>query len=56
MLVLPDQLASLVKCIENLGKDCLTGENMVELVAVIDRLMNEHFFKEEERVEKRKET
>lgn len=53
--VLPDHLASLAKCIENLGKGCLTGEHMVELVAIIDRLMNEHFSKQEERVEKRKD-
>lgn len=53
--VLPEHLASLAKCIENLGKGCLTGEHMVELIGIIDKLMIEHFAKQEERIERRKD-
>ncbi|GAB1601055.1 importin-5-like [Argonauta hians] len=53
--VVPDHLASLAKCIENLGKGCLSQEHMCELVAIIDSFMKDHFCRQEERIERRKD-
>ena len=53
--VLPEHLHSLSKCIEKLGKGCLSAENMNLLMTLIERYMKKHFSKQEERHEKRKD-
>lgn len=47
--VLAEQLASLAKCVENLGTGCLTEELMKELMKILNRLFNDHFERSKER-------
>nr|CAG4640621.1 EOG090X00U8 [Eulimnadia texana] len=53
--VLAEQLGSLAKCIETLGKGCLSDASMGELVNIMGRLLKEHFERSVERQEKRKD-
>ncbi|XP_023336717.1 importin-5 [Eurytemora carolleeae] len=51
--VLAELLASLARCIELLGKDCLGVTGLEETVVLLDKTMTEHFRREEERAGKR---
>jgi len=51
--VMAELLASLSKCVELLGKDCLGQDGMVEAVGLIEKAMVEHFKRAEERAGKR---
>ncbi|XP_071084426.1 importin-5-like [Haliotis cracherodii] len=53
--VLPEHLNSLAKCVEKLGKGCLTDEYMKQLVQSLDKLLKDHSSRQEERQEKRKD-
>ncbi|OWF47177.1 importin-5-like [Mizuhopecten yessoensis] len=51
--VLPEHMNSLAKCIEKLGKGCLTMENLNLLTQLVDKQLQEHFKKQDERQVKR---
>ncbi|XP_041352900.1 importin-5-like [Gigantopelta aegis] len=51
--VLPEHLNSMSKCIEKLGKGCLTDQHMAELISSLDKLLGEHFKRQDERAQKR---
>ncbi|KAL3846795.1 hypothetical protein ACJMK2_017751 [Sinanodonta woodiana] len=53
--VLPEHMASLARCIELLGKGCLSSENISQLLQILDKQLKEHFTRQEERQEKRKD-
>ncbi|RUS70137.1 hypothetical protein EGW08_022100 [Elysia chlorotica] len=53
--VLPEYLASFAKCIEALGKGCLSEQDMGSLVSLMDKLLKQHFQRHVERQEKRKD-
>uniref|UniRef100_A0A0B7BDA3 TOG domain-containing protein n=1 Tax=Arion vulgaris TaxID=1028688 RepID=A0A0B7BDA3_9EUPU len=53
--VLPEYLASFAKCIESLGKGCLSDEDMSTLVTLLDNLLKQHFVRQLQRLEKRKD-
>jgi len=53
--VLPEYLSSFAKCIEILGKGCLADADMASLVALIDKLLKQHFVRYAQRQEKRKD-
>ncbi len=42
-------LASLSRCVELLGKDCLGPQGLEEAVTLLDKTMVEHFKRAEER-------
>uniref|UniRef100_A0A6M2DRC2 Putative karyopherin importin beta 3 n=1 Tax=Xenopsylla cheopis TaxID=163159 RepID=A0A6M2DRC2_XENCH len=46
---------SLSKCIETLGEGCLSEEYMKDILTIINKMMNEHFERATERLEKRKD-
>ena len=43
------------KCIEALGKGCLSDQDMGSLVSLMDKLLKQHFMRHVERQEKRKD-
>jgi len=51
--VLAELLASLARCVELLGKDCLGATGLEELVTLLDKTLVEYFKRQEERVVKR---
>jgi len=51
--VLAELLASLARCVELLGKDCLGAGGLEETVNLLEKTMIEHFKREEERAAKR---
>ncbi|CAG2257042.1 IPO5 [Mytilus edulis] len=53
--VLPEHLYALSKCIEKLGKGCLSQENMNLVMSLLEKQLQTHFKKQEERHEKRKD-
>ncbi|XP_052784006.1 importin-5-like [Mya arenaria] len=53
--VLPELMGSLAKCVEILGKGCLTAETMQQTLAVLDKYLKQHFERQHERQEKRKD-
>ncbi|CAC5392691.1 IPO5 [Mytilus coruscus] len=53
--VLPEHLYALSKCIEKLGKGCLSQENMNLVISLLEKQLQSHFKKQEERHEKRKD-
>ncbi|XP_064638859.1 importin-5-like [Lineus longissimus] len=53
--ILGEIMHSLAKCIENMGNGCLTAEQLVELMRVLDKIIKEHFQKQAERQEQRKD-
>ncbi|XP_070496261.1 importin-5 [Chironomus tepperi] len=53
--VIAELLASLAKCIETLGANCLSAEAMDEVLKIINRFMNEHFEKADKRAQARNE-
>ena len=53
--VLLELLYSLAKCIETLGAGCLDTQPMAELLRILDKLLNEHFERAVQRLEKRKD-
>ncbi|KAK7456557.1 hypothetical protein BaRGS_00039335 [Batillaria attramentaria] len=53
--VLPEHLNSLAKCVEKLGKGCLTGDDMGTLVTLLTKLLQSHFERQAHRQEKRKD-
>ncbi|KAK3095190.1 hypothetical protein FSP39_011221 [Pinctada imbricata] len=53
--VLPEHLNSLAKCIEKLGRGCLSSENMHLLIQLMEKLFQDHFKRQEDRHEKRKD-
>lgn len=53
--VLLELLCSLAKCIETLGAGCLDTQPMAELLRILDKLLNEHFERAVQRLEKRKD-
>lgn len=53
--VLMELLFSLAKCIETLGTGCLNPQSMSELLRILDKLLQEHFERAVERLEKRKD-
>lgn len=44
-----------LQCIEKLGKQFITGEQLDELMRVLDEHLKEHFLRAQQRVEKRKD-
>ncbi|KAG1681655.1 Importin-5 [Nymphon striatum] len=53
--VLGDLMHSLAKCIELLGKGCLTEINMTELLTFMDKMLKNHFEKAADRQKQRKD-
>ncbi|XP_074657622.1 importin-5-like [Tubulanus polymorphus] len=53
--ILGEVMHSLAKCIENMGKGGLTDEWMNDVIKVIDKLMTDHFKKQADRQEQRKD-
>ncbi|XP_066591327.1 importin-5 [Prorops nasuta] len=53
--VLLELLYSLAKCIETLGAGCLGAQPMAELLRIFNKLLNEHFERAVQRLEKRKD-
>lgn len=51
--VLPDLMGSLAKCVEILGKGCLTADYMQQTLAILDKYLVQHFERQAERQEKR---
>ena len=51
--VLAELLASVARCVELLGAGCLGEPGMEELVKILDKTMEEHFKRQEERAGKR---
>merc|ERR1719284_597470 len=51
--VLAELLASVARCVELLGAGCLGEPGMEELVKILDKTMEEHFKKQQERAGKR---
>lgn len=51
--VMAELLASLSRCVELLGKDCLGPQGLEEAVTLLDKTMVEHFKRAEERAGKR---
>lgn len=43
------------QCIETLGNGCLSEPHMAELLKILDKQLKEHFEREVERLEKRKD-
>lgn len=43
------------QCIETLGAGCLSEEHMKDILTIINKMMNEHFERATERLEKRKD-
>uniref|UniRef100_A0A1L8DXF0 Putative karyopherin importin beta 3 n=4 Tax=Nyssomyia neivai TaxID=330878 RepID=A0A1L8DXF0_9DIPT len=53
--VVPDLLHSFAKCVETLGPNCLSNDALEQLLAVMNKYMEEHFQKSEKRAQARKE-
>ncbi|XP_076324305.1 importin-5-like isoform X2 [Tachypleus tridentatus] len=53
--VLSEHMHALAKCIEVLGRGCLSEEHMAELLKVLDKSLKDHFERAQERQEKRKD-
>ncbi|XP_048745456.2 importin-5-like [Ostrea edulis] len=53
--VLPEHMNSLAKCIEKLGRGCLSTENLQLLIQLVERQLQAHFKRQEERQEKRRD-
>uniref|UniRef100_A0A2C9LMW4 Uncharacterized protein n=1 Tax=Biomphalaria glabrata TaxID=6526 RepID=A0A2C9LMW4_BIOGL len=53
--VLPEYLGSFAKCVESLGKGCLNDQDMSTLVTLLDKLLKQHFVRQNERQDKRKD-
>ncbi|CAL1533984.1 unnamed protein product [Lymnaea stagnalis] len=53
--VLPEYLQSFAKCIETLGKGCLKEQDMSTVVSLLDNLLKQHFIRQVQRQEKRKD-
>ncbi|XP_064614966.1 importin-5-like isoform X2 [Liolophura sinensis] len=53
--VLPEHLNSLAKCIETLGKGCLSDEYMSSTIQNLDRILKEHFERQLKRQDQRKD-
>ena len=53
--VLLELLYALAKCIETLGAGCLDTQPMAELLRILDKLLNEHFERAVQRLEKRQD-
>ncbi|CAA9994529.1 unnamed protein product [Nesidiocoris tenuis] len=50
-----EHMYSLAKCIETLGKGCMTDESIKELLRILDLLLKQHFERAVERLDKRKD-
>lgn len=53
--VLPEHMGSLAKCVEILGKGCLSTEMMNQLMQILDKQLKNHFERQDERQDKRKD-
>lgn len=53
--VLPEHMNSLAKCIEKLGRGCLSTENLQHLMQLMDKQLQTHFKRQEDRQEKRRD-
>jgi len=53
--VLTELMYSMAKCIETLGNGCLSEPHMAELLKILDKQLKDHFEREVERLEKRKD-
>ncbi|KAK7090444.1 importin-5-like [Littorina saxatilis] len=53
--VLPEHLNSFAKCVEKLGKGCLSDADTEILVTLMNRLLQNHFERQAQRQEKRKD-
>lgn len=49
--VLPEHMNSLAKCIEKLGRGCLSTENLQHLMQLMDKQLQTHFKRQEDRQE-----
>ena len=50
--VLYELLGSLAGCIETLGADCLNQESMAEMLKILNKLLEEHFERAQDRTKK----
>ncbi|XP_013418000.1 importin-5-like isoform X1 [Lingula anatina] len=53
--ILAEVMHSLAQCIEKLGNGCLNDHQMSELVRILDKTMKDHFERQAERQEQRKD-
>lgn len=53
--VIPELMQSLAKCIEKMGTNCLTAEQMESVLKLVNKIMTEHFEKAETRLQARRE-
>ncbi|KAF6207377.1 hypothetical protein GE061_018618 [Apolygus lucorum] len=50
-----EHMYSLAKCIETLGKGCMTEDSLKELLRIVDSILKQHFERAVERLDKRKD-